>query len=267
MAMTAFFSDLDRTLIFSHRIELPKEKLVVELLDGKEQSYMTCRTLAYLQSASWLRLIPVTMRSREQYERVTVFQTLLPCRYALICNGGVLLSDGEIDRAWLAETRRLASDELRELERAVKIFETLADRVRTPMDLMAYALCPDPEDTARHLRRAVDGSLLTVRADRGKLYCLPRSIHKGSALLRFRERFAVDTAVAAGDSAFDIPMLDAADYAIAPQTIAAQVRCANTIAAAGEGPFSDEICDVLETLRPRENFAGRDLQPCPDVLE
>ena len=66
MAMTAFFSDLDRTLIFSHRIALPREKLVVELLNGREQSYMTCRTLAYLQNAAWLRLVPVTMRSCEQ---------------------------------------------------------------------------------------------------------------------------------------------------------------------------------------------------------
>lgn len=267
MAMTAFFSDLDRTLIFSHRIALPQEKLVVELLNGREQSYMTCRTLAYLQNAAWLRLVPVTMRSCEQYERVTVFRTLLPCRYALVCNGGVLLADGETDRAWLAETRRLAANELRELERAVRIFESLADPVRTPMDLMAYALCGDPEDTARKLREAVDGSLLAVRADRGKLYCLPRSIHKGAALARFRERFAVDTAIAAGDSVFDLPMLNAADYAIAPQAIAGQVRCANTIAAAGERPFSDEICDVLETLRPPENFVGRRLQPCPDVLE
>lgn len=265
--MTAFFSDLDRTLIFSHRIKLPEEKLVVELLEGREQSYMTRRTLAYLQGAAWLRLIPVTMRSREQYERISVFRTLLPCRYALLCNGGVLLADGQVDRAWLAETRRRSSDELRELERAVKIFESLADNVRTPMDLMAYALCPAPEDTARLLRAAVDSDLLTVRADRGKLYCLPRSIHKGTALLRFRERFSVETALAAGDSVFDIPMLDAADYAIAPQSIAAEVRCANTIVAAGEQPFSDEICTALETLRPTENFAGQDLQPCPDVLE
>ena len=150
--MTAFFSDLDRTLIFSHRIALPREKLVVELLNGREQSYMTCRTLAYLQNAAWLRLVPVPMRSCEQSERVSVFRTLLPCRYALVCNGGVLLADGETDRAWLAETRRLAANQLRELERAVRIFESLADPVRTPMDLMAYALCGDPEDTARKLR-------------------------------------------------------------------------------------------------------------------
>ena len=36
--MTALFSDLDRTLIFSHRVELPGEKLPVELLEGRVQS-------------------------------------------------------------------------------------------------------------------------------------------------------------------------------------------------------------------------------------
>ena len=265
--MTAFFSDLDRTLIFSHRIELTGEKLAVELLDGREQSYMTRRTLAYLQRASWLRLVPVTMRSREQYERISVFQTLLPCPYALICNGGVLLVDGEMDGAWLEETRRRSSAELEELERAVSIFGSLADTVRTPMDLMAYALCGEPEKVVRKLRDAVDGGLLSVRSDRGKVYCLPRSIHKGAALLRFRERFPVDTAIAAGDSAFDIPMLDAADYAIAPQAIAPAVRCANTVAAAGAQAFSDEICDALEALRPGGNLSGRHLQTRSDVVE
>ena len=248
--MTAFFSDLDRTLIFSHRVELPGEKLPVELLEGRVQSYMTRRTLAYLQEATWLRLIPVTMRSLEQYQRISVFQTLLPCRYALICNGGVLLADGEADPVWLRETRRLAAPELEELERAVTVFRSLTDAVRTPMDLMAYALCSDPEKVVETLRGAVDGSLLAVRADKGKVYCLPRSIHKGAALRRFRERFAVDTAIAAGDSVFDIPMLNAADFAIAPQSIAAESLCARTIAAGGGGTFSDEICDALEALRP-----------------
>ena len=163
--MTALFSDLDRTLIFSHRVELPGEKLPVELLEGRVQSYMTRRTLAYLQEATWLRLIPVTMRSLEQYQRISVFQTLLPCRYALICNGGVLLADGEADPVWLRETRRLAAPELEELERAVTVFRSLTDAVRTPMDLMAYALCSDPEKVVETLRGAVNGSLLAVRAD------------------------------------------------------------------------------------------------------
>ena len=176
--------------------------------------------------------------------------SLLPCRYALICNGGVLLADGEADPVWLRETRRLAAPELEELERAVTVFRSLTDAVRTPMDLMAYALCSDPEKVVETLRGAVNGSLLAVRADKGKVYCLPRSIHKGAALRRFRERFAVDTAIAAGDSVFDIPMLNAADFAIAPQSIAAESLCARTIAAGGGGTFSDEICDALEALRP-----------------
>ena len=39
-----FFCDLDHTLIYSHRVALGEEKVVVEYLNGKEQSFMTRTT-------------------------------------------------------------------------------------------------------------------------------------------------------------------------------------------------------------------------------
>lgn len=42
--MTYFFSDLDNTLVYSHRVSLPGERIAVEYLNDHIQSYMTKKT-------------------------------------------------------------------------------------------------------------------------------------------------------------------------------------------------------------------------------
>ena len=44
------------------------------------------------------------------------------CRYALVCNGGILLDNNEIDLEWLSETKRIAGDELSDLKEASELF-------------------------------------------------------------------------------------------------------------------------------------------------
>ncbi|MDE7244617.1 MAG: HAD family hydrolase [Oscillospiraceae bacterium] len=255
--MTAFFSDLDHTLLYSHRVEIAEEKTVVEYLHGREQSYMTRRTLDWLrEAASWLRLIPVTTRSPEQYGRIFIFRDLLPCRYALVCNGGVLLKDGCPDGPWLAETRRRAGRELEEAERAAGLLGRMvtAEHIHTPLHLMTYAKIGNPEAAAQLLRSGLDGALVTVRYDRTKVYCIPRSIHKGAALTRFQEQFRTGTAIAAGDSEFDVTMLNAADFAVVPQRLAADVCCTHKIVIPDGQLFSDGICSALEEIRTKQKY-------------
>ena len=87
-----------------------------EYLNGKEQSYMTQGTYEFLCKQNCVHLIPVTTRSKAQYERISVFRKELRCKYALICNGGILLVDGIEDPAWHSETLTLISPELPELQ-------------------------------------------------------------------------------------------------------------------------------------------------------
>ena len=48
------FTDLDNTLIYSRRRPLPGDKVVVERLNGADQSFMTGRTLEFFQHAPWV---------------------------------------------------------------------------------------------------------------------------------------------------------------------------------------------------------------------
>ena len=66
--MSVFFTDLDNTMIYSHHREIGKPKIVVEHLDGREQSFMTEFAYDFLLSADWLDIVPVTTRTKQQYE-------------------------------------------------------------------------------------------------------------------------------------------------------------------------------------------------------
>ncbi len=246
------FSDLDNTLIYSHRTVLEQDKVLAETLNGKEQSYMTRKTLEFLQNAPWIRLIPVTTRSKEQFQRITLFSRELSCPYALVCNGGELLICGETDPQWLEETRSILAQELRALASAIALMERMAERVRVPSGLMAYAVFDDPKEAARQLRGEIDGTLLHVLYDRRKVYCFPGAMNKGAAVGRFKKRFPTGPVVAAGDSEFDIPMLNMSDLAITKRSLAKSVKNPNTVPIDDALLLSDGLTGVLERLSQRD---------------
>ncbi len=103
--MIAFFSDLDNTLIFSYKHDIGEKKRCVEIYQGREVSYITERTYGLLKyAASRLLFVPVTTRTEEQYRRIDL-GVGVPS-YALVCNGGVLLINGQEDAGWYREIGR-----------------------------------------------------------------------------------------------------------------------------------------------------------------
>lgn len=249
--MIDFFSDLDNTLIYSHRAAPEGDKVLAEMLDDREQSYMTRRTLTFLQSARWLRLIPVTTRSKEQFTRISLFPAQLPCPYALVCNGGELLIDGETDPQWLEETQAMISPAMDALREGIKLMESMVGngrKVRTPSNLMAYAVFENPAEAVRKLRDSIDAPTLSILHDSRKVYCIPSVMHKGAAVKRFKARYQTETIAVAGDSAFDIPLLEMGEIAITNRTLANLVRNPHTIAIEDHLILSDEICSVLANI-------------------
>lgn len=115
--MITLFSDLDNTLIFSHRKEYNEEKILVEYIDGKEQSYISAKLAQFLKECSNISLIPITTRSCEQYKRIFVLPDMLHEQHALTCNGGVLLIDGVVDEEWLTDSNQLSQDQSIEVQK------------------------------------------------------------------------------------------------------------------------------------------------------
>ena len=245
--MNVFFSDLDNTLIYSHRRTIAGNKIPVEWLNGKEQSYMTEYTYGFLRDAEWLSLIPVTTRTEAQYRRI-MLQELFNIHYALICNGGKLLIDGNEDSEWSKETLEGVQNEIPDLEKLGKELQSLCGKqIHRPEIYYYYGVTDEPEKVCSALRRRNLNPMITIDHDHRKVYLFPRKVNKGEAVKRFEKAAAVNTRTGAGDSSMDIAMLNEMDYAMSPLPVFNYISCANKIALKGE-IISDQICNELADL-------------------
>lgn len=210
--------DLDNTLIYSYKHPLSGRKRCVEIYHGREISFLTERTYQLLLKIEQLvRIIPVTTRTVEQYERIALGIGPLP--YALVCNGGVLLVDGRQDAAWYERSLELVEDCRGELERAVRYLELEDNRIfeiRLINGLFVFTKCRFPQQTVQRMVKKLQLLHTDVFCNGEKVYVVPKVLNKGTAVQRFREYIKAEQVLAAGDSLFDIPMLEQADVAVAP---------------------------------------------------
>ena len=95
-----FATDLDNTMIFSHRqvIGLEDELYCVEYYNGKPITYMTHSAIQMFKNLIGnIFVIPVTTRSISQFERIEFFSTT---EYAIVDNGGIILHNRIQDSEW-----------------------------------------------------------------------------------------------------------------------------------------------------------------------
>lgn len=217
MGSILFASDLDNTLLFSHRHRQPGDRCV-ELLNGAEQGFFTQETVDLLpQVVQRVQLLPVTTRSVEQYLRIQWPAGTAP-RWALTANGAVLLRDGGLDRDWYEQSRQLIREYQGELHRILRSLSARPEpsTVRSVEEMYVYAACPDPAAAERCAGDWDPGSPIRAVVSGRKVYFFPPGVDKGTALRRAAERFGPERIIAAGDSVIDVPMLRRADLALLP---------------------------------------------------
>ena len=240
--MIVFHTDLDNTLIYSYKHDIGEQKRCVEIYQGREISFVTQETYQLLQrlseQKSQVLIVPTTTRTIEQYQRIDLGVGDL--RYALVCNGGVLLVDGQEDTYWYRDSLELIRDSQSELDKALDFLERDTRRsfeLRFIKALFVFTKCEEPEAVVNDLRKILDADVVDVFHNGTKVYVVPKALNKGKAVARFRSYIKADYVIAAGDSEFDIPMLEAADRGIAAPRLAQSY------------PFSDQIeCPSMEKL-------------------
>ncbi len=236
------FTDLDNTLIHSHRHRLTEPGSCVELLNGRRQSFALDALVSYLRDGDWLDIVPVTMRTFEQYSRLGPLIEALGLSRALICSGAILLDRLAFDGSWLEESRRLAGRSRGALARLREA--SPAGSVVSVDPFMFYIKTDRPGEVLDELREKADpGSVLLYR-DSGKVYCLASAFSKGTAV----ERFGGRPCIAVGDSEPDIPMLNAADYAVCPDALYDRVRPRQRKYRCSLGS-SDQVIRALNSIR------------------
>lgn len=129
--MIVFHTDLDNTLIYSYRHDIGQDRICAEVYQGREISFITRETLRLLQQIMTRKeqvlVVPTTTRTIEQYQRIDLGVGKL--RYALVCNGGVLLVDGKEDENWYLESLERIKGSRQMLDRALAFLEK--DKRRT----------------------------------------------------------------------------------------------------------------------------------------
>lgn len=243
-----FHSDLDNTLIYSYRHEIGKDKKCVEIYEGREVSYMTHRSLHLLKQIKDLVVfVPTTTRTEEQYHRICL--EIGEITYALVCNGGVLLRDGQEDISWYQESLNLIQPCRQELEKARDHLMLDPDRnfeVRNIRELFLFSKSAVPSRSVARLKNILDLSLTDVFCNGSKVYVLPKQLNKGAAVRRLAKRLEPETVIAAGDSMFDLPMLYAADVALAPKALFREAECKEQMICMDEtGVFSDAMLSYI----------------------
>ncbi|WP_252198114.1 HAD hydrolase family protein [Clostridium sp. MCC353] len=246
--MMIFNSDLDNTLIYSYKHNIGEDKVCVEIYQGRDISFMTGKSYELLKMVREKTIfVPTTTRTIEQYNRIDLGTGAPP--FALVCNGGVLLADGVEDESWYQESLDLTADSGNELEKAARLLKQDPDRsfeVRNVRNLFLFTKSEKPEMSIKRLSAVLDMDLVDVFNNGLKVYVVPKRLDKGTAVKRLKKMLHEGRVIAAGDSEFDVPMLKAADYAIAPEKLAERFALGDEVIRLREGiVFSDGVLEFI----------------------
>jgi len=216
--MKVLCTDLDNTIIYSYKHDIGSDKKNVELYHGREISYISGMTYELLKkTAQEMLIIPTSTRTQEQYNRIDLGTGSF--KYALVCNGGLLLVDGKRDADWYEKSLRLVEPSNSDLEKAFKMLEIEPRRIfelRFIEKLFIFTKCNEPEKVVGKLKEQLNRKYVDVFHNGEKIYVVPVQLSKGSAVKRLRRYLKPEFIIAAGDSEFDISMVEAADYGLVP---------------------------------------------------
>ena len=216
----------------------------VEIYKEREISFISNHTYELLKKVNEeFLIIPTSTRTIEQYERIDL--KIGTFKYALVCNGSVLLVDGKKDKDWYKESLRLAKPSNLEVKKALEYLENDKRRIfelRHIEDLFVFTKCDEAETVVNELREYLDKSLVSVFNNKEKVYVLPTLLSKGKAIERLRKYLKAEFIIAAGDSEFDISMVEAADVGLVPYSFKSEFNIKSDIYEMGkEGLFSEQL--------------------------
>ncbi len=252
-----FATDLDNTMIFSHRRVLGLEDTLccVEYYNGKPLTYMTPAAIEMLNFLlSKIYVIPTTSRSISQFKRVEIFGST---EYAIVDNGGTILYKGEPLHDWSNYINKVL--ESYDLESVFEIFQNLPGLVSTPRIVDQKFLFAKSETTKScedFLRIKLD-TKWKVSIQGQKVYAIPMEITKGNALKFICENLVADNQliISAGDSNLDMSMLDYSNYSFiqSDSNLSAQV---NKYIKTGIGIYAADailksVIDIYSKRTPR----------------
>ena len=224
-----FASDLDGTLIYSKR-RFGEETLNgsvrnVEVYNGRDISFMTEKAIALLhQLSDEMMFVPVTTRTIEQYNRVSLFHEEIRPTYAITCNGGVVLKDGHIDTHWQDYIRTKIDESTASVDDVKRKIEETADAswlksIRIVERFFVYLIIDPPLSAERimYFSQWAAGHGWAFSVQGRKVYFIPTFINKWDAVNYVAKKEGKQTVYTAGDSNLDVCLIEQAEFGLIPR--------------------------------------------------
>jgi hydroxymethylpyrimidine pyrophosphatase-like HAD family hydrolase len=253
-----FASDLDGTLIYSHR-RYGEETLNVavrniEVYNEREISFMTEKAIGLLRELSdEMMFVPVTTRTVEQYNRISLFREEIRPTYAITCNGGVVLKDGHIDLHWQDYVRAKIDGSTASVDDVKRKIEETADAswlksIRLVDRFFVYLII-DPPLSAEWIKHysqwaAAHGWAFSVQGR--KVYFIPTFINKWDAVDYVAKKEGKKTVYTAGDSNLDVCLIEQAKFGLIPRHGEAAVNFGHLGLTQKTGILASE--EIIETI-------------------
>ncbi len=166
---------------------------------------------------------PVTTRTLEQYTRMPFFFEMLSPKYAVVANGGIILTHGMVDKDW----EYIISSKMKEYEAPADMIDkcgffikhSFVKSVRLCQELFIAVTVDEGNMDMGYFEDLVftAGEYgYTISKQGRKVYIIPECINKWSPLQYICEKEMRSFILTAGDSSLDYPMLERADYAVVP---------------------------------------------------
>lgn len=227
-----FASDLDQTLIYSPKSFrlLPNTSLpaisLVETYESRHISFMADRTIGQLQQLAFQHVfIPVTTRTIEQYQRISLFHEKIIPAYGVVSNGGNVIVNGVVDQDWNKKIKKNISQMCLCSQDILSQFSEIshaswAGPLRMADSCFHYCIVERdkiPTDALASFSLWAKAQNWKISLQGRKLYIVPEVVNKWDAVAYVRDLLKEKVVIAAGDSLLDLCMLEAANYAIAPR--------------------------------------------------
>lgn len=207
-----FFTDLDRTMIFSSKFRnLDNAKSTVRVDDDTGYPVFMDKEgydlLLKLYKDNDLKIIPCTTRSKEEVLTINVFKS--GSEYIICCNGGMILHNGKIEEHWESLINSYLDGYEYYWDRLFPKFEKKEFITKQPKfvnNIFIYGKHNDKYKIKNYLDLIIDKELFYYEIQGKKFYIFPKDIKKGNALLYLRRKLEDNNISVAGDSKVDLDM-------------------------------------------------------------
>ncbi|WML36890.1 HAD-IIB family hydrolase [Clostridium sp. OS1-26] len=222
-----YFSDLDRTLIYSNKfIGKEKNEICIETLNGEEISYMSPKSIEYLKEIlKYKKFIPTTTRSVEQFKRINFKKQGIDFEWSIVSNGANIFYKGQVVKQW----NQILNVKLKTCGSLKCVMESFKkeynyingiSKIRDVDDVFFYIVMNKESFDESNIERFRKFLLIfkwNLYVNGHKIYFLPKVVSKESAVEFVSSHLNEKRFGVIGDSIMDLNMLKLAHKAYIPK--------------------------------------------------